>query len=129
VGVIFARNPSVNVRLQAGGRCRSPDSRATAPRSSSRERIAATTPKPSAAPALVAEYLDVTFDLRGSPVAFSGLSDSLTAGRPLASVTLQTSEIASSRSVGVGAQSSKSLVRLCPSRGHAPCPRNAGRSR
>jgi hypothetical protein len=44
----------------------------------------------------------------------AGLSDSFTAGRPFASVTLQTSEIAFSPSVGSGAQSSKSLVKLVP---------------
>src|SRR5690606_27930078 len=50
----------------------------------------------------------------GSPVAFSGLSESFTAGRPLASVTLHTMEIAFNRSISRGAQSSKSLVRLVP---------------
>src|SRR5882672_12889398 len=47
-----------------------------------------------------------------APVAFLGLSDSFTAGRPLAAVALQTSEMARRPSSGCGAQPSKSLVRL-----------------
>src|SRR3954447_18747004 len=50
----------------------------------------------------------------GSPVAFSGLSDSFTAGRPFTAVTLQTSEIGSRSADPSGAQPVKSLVRLVP---------------
>ena len=47
-------------------------------------------------------------------MAFSGLSDSLTAGRPSTDVTLQTSEIGSRSAEPSGAQPTKSLVRLVP---------------
>src|ERR1700758_1529238 len=48
------------------------------------------------------------------PVAFSGLSDSFTAGRPSTEDTLQTIEIGSRLTEGSGEQSVKSLVRLVP---------------
>jgi NAD(P)-dependent dehydrogenase (short-subunit alcohol dehydrogenase family) len=48
------------------------------------------------------------------PVAFSGLSESLTAGRPSTDVTLQTIEIGSRSAEPSGAQPTKSLVRLVP---------------
>src|SRR5882757_6355220 len=48
------------------------------------------------------------------PVAFSGLSESLTAGRPSTEVTLQTIEIGSRSADSSGAQPTKSLVRLVP---------------
>src|SRR6266702_5903054 len=48
------------------------------------------------------------------PVAFSGLSDNFTAGRPSTDVTLQTIEIGSRSADPSGAQPTKSLVRLVP---------------
>src|SRR3979411_1662962 len=48
------------------------------------------------------------------PVAFSGLSDSFTAGRPSTEVTLQTIEIGSRSADPSGAQPTKSLVRVRP---------------
>src|ERR1700733_10636244 len=56
-----------------------------------------------------------------------GLSESLTAGRPSASTTLQTNEIAlSCPSTPAGAQPTKSLVRLVPQPiDTLTCPRSA----
>src|SRR3954453_5439465 len=48
------------------------------------------------------------------PVAFSGLSESLTAGRPSTDVTLQTIEIGSRFTEPSGAHPTKSFVRLVP---------------
>src|SRR3954453_21039886 len=48
------------------------------------------------------------------PVAFSGLSESLTAGRPSTEVTLQTIEIGSRFPEPSGAHPTKSFVRLVP---------------
>src|SRR5262249_6214059 len=50
----------------------------------------------------------------GLPSALLGLSESFTAGRPLAVLTLHTSEIAASPGCGLGAQPAKSLVRFVP---------------
>src|ERR1700689_582156 len=50
----------------------------------------------------------------GLPVAFSGLSESFTAGRPSTDVTLQTIEMGSRSAEPSGAHPTKSLVRLVP---------------
>ena len=63
----------------------------------------------------------------GRPSALFGLSDSFTAGRPSASTTLQTSEIAlRSPSAPAGTHPTKSLVRLVPQpNDRLTCPRSA----
>ena len=62
----------------------------------------------------IAEHAQIPVDFRLMPVAFSGLSDSFTAGRPSTDVTLQTIEIGSRSTDPSGEQPTKSLVRLVP---------------